>query len=312
MYVPHLLVPTLLLGSAVAQSFEQVTATLAAAETVDESMVGDDGAKTATWLAFQTWTSLASEAQLRAATDHKSPIVRCYAVRALVATEAKVDWVALLTRHLDDAAAVTTRGGCVTAKELAGDVMFQDARPRMTEAQLLDLAEALLARKSPLYARQWALRNLRFRDAMLHDIRRLASEGDPPAAIALARYRLPSDVPLLCKRLQQDEPFDDNCHFLAAEVHADPRLLPPLIAFEGKARTRLGHDNAYRLRFWLAAIAAQRSDEAATFLQRFLHDTTDAKQRADLAATCAMVLESFADCAAFRALRAELPPPREW
>src|SRR5262245_10436577 len=304
----RLLLPALLSLSLAAQTFDDLTATLAAAETLDSSMVGDDGAKTATWFAFQKWLAVATAAQLRAATDHTSPVVRCYAVRGLLAKEADVDWVALMTQHLADQAEVTARSGCETTKEFAGDVMFADLRPHLTEPQLLDLAESMLAKHSPLYARQWALRNLRFRDAMLHDVRRLAEGGDAAAAIALARYRLPTDVPLLVKRLQCDDPFDDNTQFLAAAAHGDPRLLAPLLAIEGKARARLSQEYAARLRFWLAAIAAQRSAEAAQFLLRFLQVTKgDDRRYRDLAETYQEVLAPYADCAAFAALRAGLP-----
>src|SRR5262245_1665629 len=305
----RLLLPALLSLSLAAQSFDELTATLAQAATLDSSMVGDDGAKTATWYAFQQWLSIATESQLRAATDHASPIVRCYAVRGLLAKEADVDWVALMTQHLSDQAEVTARSGCDTTKEFAGDVIFEDLRPHLTEPQLLDLAESMLGKHSPLYARQWALRNLHFRDAMLHDVRRLAERGDAAAAIALARYRLPTDVPLLVERLQRDDPFDDNTQFLAAEAHGDPRLLAPLLAIESKARALLSQEYAARLRFWLAAIAAQRSAEAAQFLQRFLQDTKgdDERRYRDLAETYEEVLAPHADCAAFTALRAGLP-----
>ena len=307
-----LLASLLLGGPALAQTFAGMTDTLAAAETLDSDTVGDDGEQTTTWLAWRKWLSLATDAQLRAATDHASPIVRCYAVRGLLAREAKVDWVALMTQHLADQAPLTTRSGCTVARQRAGDVMFEDLRPRLTEPQLLDLAEAMLARKSPLYAREWALRNLRFRDAMLHEVRRLAEQGDGPAAIALARYRLPTDVPLLTSRLQQDVLFDDNTHFLAAEAHADPRLLAPLLACEGKARTQLGHDAPCRLRSWLAAIAVHRNGEAAQFLQRFLRESgRDDPQYRGLVETYAQVLKPYADCTAFAALRAEVAAQRD-
>lgn len=297
-----------LASSAAGQSTAELTAQLAKSATVDDAMVGDDGAKSETYRTYERWRDRATIAELQDFTRHQSPVVRCYAVRALVELEAAVDWPAILQGFLRDTAGVRTFRGCCLADEKVGDVVFDEVRPRLGDEQVLDVAEALIRGRSPLYAREWALRNLRLRDGMLHVVRDLARAGDAPAGIALARYHLSVDVPVLVDLLCGDEPFDENAQFLAAAEHADPRLLKPLLQLEAAATRRLQHDHPSRLRFWLQAIAAQQSEPAGAFLARFLgatHPDNDFAE-GDLLATMADTLKPYGDVTAFAAVRAEL------
>ncbi|MBL9079190.1 MAG: hypothetical protein JNL08_16930 [Planctomycetes bacterium] len=290
------------------QSVAERTAALARAATVDEAMVGDDGERTETYRTYERWRDRAATADLLAALQHAAPTVRAYAARALVEREERVDWTAALRPFLRDTAVVTTRSGCCCREEAVGDVVFTTVRPRLTDDQLQDFAEAAIRGRSPLYAREWALRHLRLRDGMLHEVRALARSGEAVAAIALARYRLPGDAPILVALLRQPRPFDDSVGFLAAAEHRDPSLLPALVDLADAARRRLESDNPSRLRFWLQAIAAQRSEPAGAFLAQFLRTLHpgNAFAEGDLLATIAAVLEPHADVAAFAAVRAEL------
>lgn len=290
------------------QDLAELTTRLGNAATLDAAMVGDDGDRSDTYRTFERWRDLASTEQLVTFTRHGSPIVRGYAVRALVQLEASVDWPPLLRALLRDTAEVTTFSGCCQAQQMVGDVCFEDVRPQLTDAQILDFAEAAIREHSPLYAREWALRNLRLRDGMLHVVRDLATNGDAPAAIALARYQLPVDVPILVRLLQRKDPWDETAQYLAAAISADPRLLPPLIALEPAARARIASDSPSRIRFWLQAIAAQRSDAAGAFLARFLtevHPELPFRER-DLLATMAEALQPYGDTAALAAVREQL------
>jgi len=240
---------------------------------------------------------------------HDSPIVRCYAVRGLLDTEAKVDWPQVVLACIGDQAEVTERSSCETSKCPAGDLVFQLVRTRkvLRDEAMLDVAEQLVLRKSPLFAREWALRNLQFRDGMLHTIRTLAEAGDAPALVALARYRLQKDLPLLLARLQRPDPFADNCRFLAAEISADPKLLPALQALVPAAFARLQVDSACRLRFWLAAIAVQDGEAAAAVLRTFvLGDLVPAGRRRDLLETVVQALDERPRGPELQRLRGEL------
>ena len=290
------------------QTLAELTAQLAGAETVDGSMVGDDGHESDTWRAYEKWRGLATVAELRELTKHTSPVVRAYAVRALVEIEAPVDFAAIAAERLMDVAKVTTFEGCCRAEQFVGDVILATMRPRLSPEQILDLAEALIGKHSPLHAREWSLRTLRLRDGMLHTVRTMAANGDAVAGIALARYALPVDAKVLAKLLQTEAPFDDNAWFIAAEVHRDPSLLAPLVAIEGKARSRMATDNPSRLTSWLQAIAAQQSPEASAFLLRFLQGNrlADGFKEKDLLNTYKQALVAYPQCSAFDAVRTEL------
>lgn len=276
-----------------AQTTAELVEQLAHAASLDDRFVGDDGDRSPTWRLYEQLLAKATAAELLPLTRHQSPIVRGYAVRAIVERGDRVDTKQLMLEHKDDVAEVTTHSGCCKAQEKIGDVIFATLRPQLDQEQLLDVAEALVRGNSPLYARQWALRNVRFRDGMLHDLRHRVKDGEAEAIIALSRFQLAPDLTLLIRQLQKPQPFDDNCAFLAAAIHPDPQLLPALRAILPAARQRLQGDNAHRLRFWLDAIAAQPSQAAAALLQDAFEQvpTTDYKRR-DLAATFTEVLQA--------------------
>jgi len=308
MRVRSAVVASLLAASLPAQSLEELTARLATAATLDGPMVGEDGAKSDTWRTYERWRDLATIDELRRFTRHASPMVRGYAVRALVAADAAVDFATVAADHLLDDAKVTTFDGCCQAEEMIGDVIVDFVRPKLSTEQVLDLGEALLAKKSPLFACEQALRTLRFRDAMLHTVRALVDGGSATAAIALARYRLQPDAARIASLLRTDRPFADNAWFEAAAIHGDPSLLEPLVAIEGKARRHVESDNFHRLFSWLRAIAAQQSAEAAAFLVRFLAETTTGTpfRERDLLDTMKRAISDWPRCPAFDELRAAL------
>jgi hypothetical protein len=285
------------------QDHAELIAKLAAATSLDEQVLGlretSENYKT-----FARLQAVATEAEWRTLTAHKAGVVRGYAVRALRMMEAKVDWQQLVIDHLADAETITVCEDCSRFEQCVGDAIFHSVESLLRPEQVLAIGTAAVQQKSPLYVREWALRNLTFPDAMLHPLRALAKAGDPPAAIALARYGIASDVPILITHLQRDstsKAFDENCQFLAAAVSRDPRLLPALTALADAARKRLEGDNAYRLRFWVAALLAQDTPAAATFLRGFLDGPLP--RRADVAQTVSNELVAVSAGATFDAVR---------
>jgi hypothetical protein len=272
---------------AAAQSYQELVTQLAAATSLDAEMVGDDGGKSENFVAYERLFAIATETQWRELTKHPAAVVRGYAARALRAMKAKVDWQQLVLDHLADEAKVMVCDGCCRAEERIGDAIFRSVQDQLTPAQELAIGTAALQQKSPLYLREWALRNVTFDELMLHPLRAMAKDGEPAAAIALARYHIASDVPILIAHLQRDttgKAFDGNCQFLAATVNKDPRLLPVLTGLVDAARDRLAYDNAYRLRFWIEALIVQDAPAAADCLHDFLTDARlTAYKRADLA-----------------------------
>lgn len=295
--------------AALGQQLDELVVALRDGGVIHGEMIGIDGHKSAVYRTYERLRALASPAELEALLRHESPVVAGYAARALLDIEADLDWQGILRRHGEDLREVTAQEGCSVLKTAYGDHLFELVRARgvLSAADRLELGEWLVRSESPLYAREHALRELRFSDGMLGEIRALAKAGEAPAAIALARYGIARDVPILVEHLRKPRPFDDNCRFLAAEISGDPRLLPELIALEPAAARRLQRDVALRLRFWLRAVAAHRNREAADCLLRVLR----LPPRSDYAvrsrrATLAEVVAPHADVAAFAALRAEL------
>lgn len=293
-----------------AQTVDELVATLAKAESLDDEAVGDGGIKSATYRTYETLRDQATREQLQKLLDHQAPIVRGYAVRALADRNEPVDWLLLLRKFAADAAKVKTFQGCILSQQLLGDALAEFVRDRklLTGEQVLDFAETLVKDKSPLFAREHALRTLKFRDGMLHTLRDLAKAGDGPAHIALARYGITKDLPLLVTWLQRDGAFDDNTAFLAAQEHHDASLLPALVALEPKARQKVAAGLTHRLREWLAAISAQQSPAAAQFLLGFLKATPveNAPQHREIVNLSKAAVVPYPGAAVFDEVRAEL------
>lgn len=268
--------PTLLLlcfpALVPAQTLTELTETLAKAETLDDEAIGDGGDKSATFRAYEQFRDLATRDELITRLDHQSPIVRGYAARALADKKEKVDWLAVLRAHVADLQPVTTFRGCVKGQEVFGDVLITFARERklLSDEQWLDLAETLVQQKSQLAARDGLLRTLKLRDGMLHTLRDLAKGGDRSAHIALARYGIQKDLPLLVDFLRSKDALLGNEALLAAQLHPDPSLLHVLEELEPVVWKRVEAGSGVQMREWLASIAVQQSEAAGTFLAGFL------------------------------------------
>jgi hypothetical protein len=288
-----------------AQTVDELVDTLSKAESLDDEAVGDGGTRSATFRTYEALRDRATKEQLQKLLDHKAPIVRGYAVRALAERNEEVDWPAVLRKFAADAAKVWAFQGCIRSEQLLGDAVIEYARGRklLSDEQFLDLAETLVVNKSPLFAREQALRTLKFRDGMLHTLRDLAKAGDGPAHVALARFQIPKDLPLLITWLQRADVFGDTTAFLAAQQHHEASLLPVLIALESKARQQVADGQTQRLREWLAAISAQQSAGAAQFLVAFLQATPPQREIVNL---CKAAVVPYPGAVVFDEVRAEL------
>jgi hypothetical protein len=93
--------------------------------------------------------------------------------------------------------------------------------------------------------------------------------------IALARYRLPVDLPRVKQALPRSEPFAHHDAWRAAAAYPDSSLLPLLRRYEAAGRAWLAAHNAFGLRSWLGAITAQQSTDAAAFLEQFFDESVE-------------------------------------
>lgn len=293
-----------------AQTLTELTETLAKAETLDDEAIGDGGEKSATFSAYEQFRDLATRDELLARLLHQSPIVRGYAARALADKHEKVDWLAVLRAHVADLQTVTTFRGCVKEQAVFGDVLITFARERklLSDEQWLDLAETLVQQKSQLAARDGLLRTLKLRDGMLHTLRDLAKGGDRSAHIALARYGIQKDLPLLVDFLRSKDALLGNEALLAAQLHPDPSLLHVLEELEPAVWKRVEAGAGVQMREWLAAIAVQQSEAAGTFLKGFLQRAGEAHPAAMRAVLQHLkgALVPYPDCSALEPVREQL------
>jgi hypothetical protein len=273
---------------------ERAVAALRAAESHDSDAVGNDGSKSVTHAAYEVLAAKADAARLLEWSRDASPVLRCYAVQALLAHRSPADLLALALEHVEDRQPTMTVRGCARVEQRAGDVIVDLVLPRLDEAQRQTLEERLVAAGTGLYARERALASRRFRDELRPRIRKLAEQGDDAALVALARYCRAEDVAVLAASLRRDGKIRHLVYPLraaAAFPHRD--LLPLLCDMRPEAMRTLREDVPYRLRFWLAAIAAHDNADAARFLNAFLLDEAVpvAKQR-QLGATYLEVLDA--------------------
>jgi len=293
-----------------AQTLAELTDTLAKAETLDDEAIGDGGEKSATYRTYEQFRDLATREELITRLLHKSPIVRGYAARALADKKEKVDWLAVLRAHAADLQEVGTFRGCVKAQERLGDVLIDLARERklLSDEQWLDLAETLVQQKSQLAARDGLLRTLKLRDGMLHTLRDLAKGGDRSAHIALARYGIQKDLPLLVDFLRSKDALQGNEALLAAQLHPDPTLLHVLEEIEPAVWKRVEAGSSVQMREWLAAIAAQQSAGAGTLLAGFLQRAGEAHPASmrEVLQHLKAALVPYPNCAALEPVREQL------
>lgn len=288
-----------------AQSVAELVDTLAKASTLDDEAVGDGGEKTATYRAYESLRAAADAAGLSALLEHRSPIVRCYAARALAERKETVDWLAVLKAHALDVAPVTTFRGCVRAEEACGDVLVELVRERklLADALWTALAEHLVLQKSPLRARDHELRERTLGPALHAPLRELAAGGDGSAAVALARYRDAADVPVLQKLLAGGG--EDDGPFVAAAVFPGPVLREALCSRSDWFHQRLAKGAPAPLRAWLAALAAQQDAPAGAALAAFVRQVAEHEPdhlREVLLHTKA-ALVPFSGCAALEPVR---------
>lgn len=256
-------------------------AVLRSAQTLDDEAVGDGGEKTETYRAYEVLRERAARDWLLALTRHARPIVRCYALRALVERHGEVDLLPVLLAHTGDVQEVETFVGCTLAREKVGDVMIDTAWQRLSKSQRLALAERLIVEDSELYARERALRTMSLPERLLHKLRAEAeADGGGAALVALARFRIDADVSVIRDALGRkvENLTDYNDALLAAELFPDPRLLPGLRAVGQFAQAWLRRDVPLRAGFWATAVTAQGSEEAAGLLVEFWRDAAGLRE----------------------------------
>ncbi len=254
---------TVLLLLAVAARADEVDAAvklLRKAGSFDGKYTGEGGDISPTYRAYERLAAAASLERLVKLTDHPSPIVRCYAVEAIVEHHPLDALDGVLAKHIDDTAKVLAFfGGCCGEDTDAGGVMIEVARDRLTPARRAAIRKRLLEGNPGRPVLDHALRYETFEPELRDRVRQLATGGNPCALIALARYRNEADVPLLLAALTREgaRPGDLWIAHTAAAEFPHPKLRPAVVAAAPEVRTSA----------WCGAVAAYEDAEAATLLE---------------------------------------------
>ncbi len=182
----------------------EAVAVLASAPSVDGSSVGYAGVETPAWGAYLHLRDHAPAEELTRLLGHERPVVRVYALQALVDRHPEVDLLPLLLGRLDDRAPVETMDGCIHSTSSVADEAFGLIAGRLSSPARERVLEVLLAQRPPIASLGSALEEWEMPERFLAAVRTLAKSGAPaaPAALtALARFRRPEDVPLISGRL---------------------------------------------------------------------------------------------------------------
>jgi len=285
---------------------------LAKAEAYAGEAEHEGGGQSPTWITFVRLRETASLDELKPLLEHASPIVRNYAARALADRKARVDWVAILGARLGDDVMVDTVNGCLHEEVRSGDLLFTLAEERglLGAEQWRDMAERLVRADSKLQVRDRLLRTTAFAETMRPTLRERADRGDDAALVALARMRQSDDVPRLVAALRRVNGFGAAPVFAAASLFPDEGVTAALVAMRERAVRTAVDGNVWDLERWAAALVAQRSEVAATFVGAFRRDVlalADRDRDGFLREQCdAMLRKVLADDAggpAFAALR---------
>jgi hypothetical protein len=243
--------------------WESALAVLRAAESYDEEATGEGGDKSPTYLAYEVFRDGAPVGAVRGLTTDANPIVRAYAVRALVQKHAEDTPVyELVATFLDDHQQMLSFSGCCGVRTMVGDVVLDLAHPLLSADERDRVLARLLETRSPLWFRADALRNGVHSEAWYDTIRPLALEGDRAALVALARFRRAEDLPLVAKALAAPakEVLRDPDVLRAAHAYADPALFSRLSELEPGMGALFNGSNAaaFRLYFptsWTIAVS---------------------------------------------------------
>jgi hypothetical protein len=259
-----------LAAAARADEVDDAVKVLVKARSFDGKYTGEGGDLSKTYRAYERLAAAASLDRLLTLTDHPNAIVRCYAVEAIAERHPPDRLDGIVASHIDDMAKVLAFfGGCCGAETVAGDVMIEVTRDRLTPARRAAIRKHLLATTTRRDSLDWALRNETFEPELHDQVRALAAGGDGSALIALARYRREGDLPLILAALGRKDAREGdlwNAQLAAAE-YPHPKLRPVVSGTPKEQRTSA----------WYAAVAAYGDGEAAALLDAAWRDGGDAR-----------------------------------
>ena len=174
------------------------------------------------WRNFEALTQKFSEQELLALCEHKNPIVRCYAFKALTELCSPQTYGVLL-KHLSDTIEFDRNYGCIADHDRVTDnfleqVGFDRRTPTkytLSQEQYHYVDSVLLFRDEikqrswlgsiEYRSRRYVLERLKPLPHLYNRIRELATAGVHEALPLLAEYRNPADTTIFISLLRNDE-----------------------------------------------------------------------------------------------------------
>ncbi|MBS7563806.1 hypothetical protein KHS38_05270 [Mucilaginibacter sp. Bleaf8] len=194
-------------------AIQRIVDSMAKYNQVNSSGVGEAGVRTVQWTRYEQLSKTATLPELRALTNHKNPVVRCYALDALSARNDTATFSIVLA-HLHDTARVSTFMGCIINSYLVGDYFLNAVIPydststgyRLTKHQKQIVDSILLYDKHmALSAKYNLLYDMNPQAKYYNRVKEIATLEKMPVAIwTLARYRKSSDIGII------RDAFNDN------------------------------------------------------------------------------------------------------
>jgi hypothetical protein len=170
------------------------------------SGVGYAGVRTVQWDRYEKLSKAATLPELRKLTDHKNPVVRCYAFDALTARKDTNAFNILLT-HLHDTAKVSTFFGCIISEEMAGDYFLDTVTPHdstdtgyklsLRKKSMID-SILLFNKHITLSAKYNLLYDLKPQPQYYNRVKEIALNEKMPVAIwTLGQYKRQDDISII-------------------------------------------------------------------------------------------------------------------
>lgn len=190
-----------------AATLDTIVTAMANERMVTTRHVGRGGTEPEQWRRYLRLRDAATDDDLLALVDHNSPVVRCYAFRAL-AERRHAEAFPILVRHMMDTTVVTVFSSCLLSGEAVADYLLGTVSPShvyFASGAVLNAEQRATVDSILLFTphlrllhRRWLLDRLPASEGSYQRLRVLVvAERESDALAALARHRRPEDRPLI-------------------------------------------------------------------------------------------------------------------
>ena len=261
------------------KTWQAALARVRQAENYDDHAIGYAGIESATFRSYKVLRSGAPTEVLLELCRDADPVVRAYAVRALVEENRDTDLAAVVLAAARDREPLPFQQGCCLGKEPFADVVMWDVLDALPAEARARVVHTVVFEDGPSPTRTRLLCNEAFGPVSRAQLRAFADAGEDPALVALARYGDGADQLRILRALSRpQEKWVAYWNALrAASLDPHPSFREALVQVGTRACREAKELGAARIDPWVAAMVAHDHPDAAAVLVRFL----DAEARSD-------------------------------